>query len=77
MHCLERQVGERVVVEISLKAWTGFDSGMRSINAFDNDPSTSMRLQQYVVSNQADDLRDVRQDLPDSKTEVLSIRPCQ
>ena len=59
MYFLERDVGERVVVE-------SLDSEMRSINTFNNDPFQFYETPTVlVVSNQADDLRDVRQVLPE------------
>ena len=60
----------------------GFDSGMRSINAF-NRTYLIMILPLLtptvlvLMSNQADDLRDVREVLPEGKTKVPTIWPCQ
>ena len=85
MYYLERQVGERVVVKISdVDDRPDFDSGMRSINAFNknvfnNDPFLFYETPTVLVLmlNQADDLRDVREVLPEGKTKVLTIWPCE
>ena len=55
----------------------GLDSGMRSINAFNKNVFYENPTVLVLMLNQADDLRDVREVLPEGKTKVLTIWPCQ
>ena len=64
--------------------YPGFDSGMRSINTFNKNVFNNDLFLFYetptvivLMSNQVDDLRDVKEVLPVSKTEILTIWPCQ
>ena len=64
--------------------YPGLDSGMRSINTFNKNVFNNDLFLFYetptvivLMSNQVDDLRDVKEVLPEGKTEILTIWPCQ